>query len=392
MPRLRTLSALSATACLTAATALTATAAPSPTPGVVGNKPSFSPDLSGNGRYVVFASDATNLVPGDTNGKRDIFVRDTVNKTTRLVSKGLGGKLSNGASYSPSISDDGRYVAYTSQATNLVTGDTNSKVDAFRTDLTTGTTIRVSVGAANAQGNGVSEGARISGNGALIVFGSTSSNLVKGDTNNVADVFLRDTTTGTTRRLSMTPQGNQNVYPSTGATISPSGSVIGFIGPVGGHTGLFQWNKTTGTTTLIRDGGPDITFGQTQASNGGLSYAFRDEGDPYYTAFFVEVVASPTKAFEVNDWDWSTSFDNVPFDVSKWGAMVVALTSDHAAVADNYIDLSDPSGELATLYGYYDAVAFSSDGNTVTLRDGNAGQIVTWAWRTSTTTTVVSVN
>ena len=176
-------------------------AASSAIPASPGNRSSYAPDISSNGRFVVFASDATNLVAGDTNGKRDIFLRDMVTKSTRLVSK-VGTKLANAHNYSPAVSDDGRYVAFLSDASNLVTGDTNGKTDAFRADLTSGEIVRVSTGNAGQQGNGIPTGVNMSANGAIISFDSTSTNLVTGDRNKSEDVFRRDFSSGQFSRLS----------------------------------------------------------------------------------------------------------------------------------------------------------------------------------------------
>ena len=114
------------------------------TAGSKSNSYSYQPSISGDGRYVAFRSGATNLDPGDTDGISDIFVRDLVNNTTTLVSTSSSGVKSNSGSSDPSISDDGRYVAFSSYANNLANGDTNSSVDIFVKDLQTGDTTLVS--------------------------------------------------------------------------------------------------------------------------------------------------------------------------------------------------------------------------------------------------------
>jgi len=123
-----------------------------------------------------------NLVPGDTNGKRDI-IRDTVAKTTRRVSVSGSGAQANQNSDQATVSTDGRYVAFVSTASNLVPGDTNGKTDVSRKDLTTGAVVRVSVGAGGKQGNNGSNSGRIRPDGKAVVFSSLASNLVTGDTN-----------------------------------------------------------------------------------------------------------------------------------------------------------------------------------------------------------------
>ena len=131
--------------------------------GVQGNNSNKSPKISSDGRYLAFASLATNLVPGDTNRTWDVFVHDTVSGTTTRVSVDSSGAEGDGNSgygfeseYGLSISSDGRYVAFDSTATNLVPGDTNGTSDVFVHDRVSGTTTRVSVDSSGAQGNGAS--------------------------------------------------------------------------------------------------------------------------------------------------------------------------------------------------------------------------------------------
>jgi len=163
------------------------------TDGTQGN--SFSGhrlSISADGRYVVFPSLANNLVSGDTNGVNDIFVRDRQNGTTERVSIDSAGLQGNSNSDTPSISADGRYVAFESFATNLVTGDTNDVWDVFVHDRLTGTTERVSVSTVGAQGNGGSLTPSMSTDGRCVCILSAASNLVPGDTNNFPDIFVRD--------------------------------------------------------------------------------------------------------------------------------------------------------------------------------------------------------
>src|SRR5439155_853313 len=121
--------------------------------GVQGNTDSFGPSISADGRYVAFDSVASNLVNGDTNGCKDVFVRDRQSGTTERVSVDSLGVQGNYHSQSPSISADGRYVAFTSIASNLVSGDTNGLYDVFMRDRQNGTTERLSVDSRETQGN-----------------------------------------------------------------------------------------------------------------------------------------------------------------------------------------------------------------------------------------------
>ena len=200
--------------------------------GVQGNNNSgynSPPSISANGRYVAFESDASNLVPGDANGFTDVFVRDRTLHKTYLVSVGPGGVQANNASYGPAISADGRYVAFTSDASNLVTSDTNGFTDVFVRDLKLHKTYLVSVGAAGLQGNNVSDEASISANGRYVAFESDASNLVSGDTNGYADVFVRDRKLHKTIRVSVSSAGVQGDNISADPSISANGRIVAFV-------------------------------------------------------------------------------------------------------------------------------------------------------------------
>jgi Ca2+-binding RTX toxin-like protein len=168
--------------------------------GNLGNAYSYSASISADGRFVAFDSSASNLVPGDTNNRDDIFVRDTLTNTTTRVSVDSAGNQGNSSSDSPSISADGRFVVFESFASNLVPGDTNSRQHIFVRDTLTNTTTGVSVDSAGNLGNSGSEGASISADGRFVVFESYASNIVPGDTNSNTDIFVRDTLTNTTTR------------------------------------------------------------------------------------------------------------------------------------------------------------------------------------------------
>ena len=197
--------------------------------GAQGNGASILPSISGNGRYVAFMSDATNLVPGDTNHATDVFVRDLVGGSTRRVSVGAGGQQANGASSWPSISRDGLHIGFLSAASNLVPGDTNGTFDAFVRDLLASTTQRISVATDGTQGDGNSLYPAVSGNGRFVAFQSDATNLVPGDTNASLDIFVRDRLNGTTRRVSVGPGGVQADAPSTNRpVISADGRFVAF--------------------------------------------------------------------------------------------------------------------------------------------------------------------
>jgi Tol biopolymer transport system component len=160
--------------------------------GLSGNGVSGGFAVSADGRYVAFQSYASDLVPGDTNGVPDAFVRDMRTGVTRLVSVAAGGGPADGYGSSPTaVSADGRFVAFQSYASDLVPGDTNGMLDAFVRDMRAGTTTRVSVDGRGAQADGASAGAAMTADARWLAFGSSATNLVPGDTNGVADVFAR---------------------------------------------------------------------------------------------------------------------------------------------------------------------------------------------------------
>ena len=172
--------------------------------GGEGNGHSVSPDISGDGRNVTFWSDASNLVDNDTNNTNDVFVHDRQTGITTRVSVNSSGQEGNSISWAPSISADGRYVLFESLANNLAgVPDTNGEWDVFRHDRLTGATIRVSVDSAGIEGNDGSAVADISADGRYVLFASTASNLVSGDTNKDTDIFIHDTQTGQTTRVSV---------------------------------------------------------------------------------------------------------------------------------------------------------------------------------------------
>jgi Tol biopolymer transport system component len=182
--------------------------------GGQGDLSSFATGISARGRYVAFSSDATTLVKGDTNGKRDAFVHDRLTGETTRVSVSSTGEQSNcsdpfGCSSATGISANGRYVGIVSDAPNLVSGDTNEASDVFVHDRQTGETTRVSISGSGSEGNGASGLAAISSDGRYIAFTSSASNLVPGDTNDTADVFIHDLRTGRTTRVSLNSHSGQ---------------------------------------------------------------------------------------------------------------------------------------------------------------------------------------
>ncbi|MEO7837391.1 MAG: calcium-binding protein, partial [Acidimicrobiales bacterium] len=145
--------------------------------GEQGQAGSTSPNMSGDSRFIAFESLATNLVAGDTNGVWDVFVHDKLTGATERVSVGNDESQANEQSVSPEVSADGRFVAFHSIATNLVPGDTNNRADVFIRDRQTGSTERLSVAGGGAQSDGQSSGASINADGRYVAFESVATNL-----------------------------------------------------------------------------------------------------------------------------------------------------------------------------------------------------------------------
>lgn len=159
--------------------------------GAQANKTTYRPMLTSNGRFVVFRTLADNLVQGDTNRQIDVFVRDRVARTTRRINLGSGGRQANGLTARATISGSGRYVAFASLASNLVRGDGNRDWDVFLRDRWRGRTTMVSRAPGGRSANSCSKVPRLSADGHTVVFKSLASNLVAGDLNRLDDVFAR---------------------------------------------------------------------------------------------------------------------------------------------------------------------------------------------------------
>jgi Tol biopolymer transport system component len=168
---------------------------------------------SRTGRYVAFESYYDDPITLDTNAGTDIYVRDRIRRTTTWVSAGMNGTASNGHSFRPSISDDGRHVVFDSLASNLVPGDTNRTVDAFLYDRLDQTIRRINISSHGKQATpaiGSSQGDVISPDGRLVAFTSDAPNLVPDDTNGKFDAFVHNVRNGRTRRVSLAPDAQQS--------------------------------------------------------------------------------------------------------------------------------------------------------------------------------------
>jgi Tol biopolymer transport system component len=197
--------------------------------GSEGNADSDVAKISADGRYVAFHSFASNLVAGDTNGTGDVFIHDRSNGVTERISVDSFGAEGDALSLYPAISADGRFVAFQSDATNLVSGDSNALPDAFVHDRDTGATERISVDSFGLQANGASGAVAVSADGRIVAFVSDSSNLVAGDSNGSTDAFVHDRSAGATSRVSVDSSGGEGNARSVALAMSSDGRCVTFF-------------------------------------------------------------------------------------------------------------------------------------------------------------------
>jgi hypothetical protein len=287
-----------------------------------GNSESYYPALSANGRYVAFESTATNYVTGDVNGKADVFVYDRNTRQTRIVSINTNGVQGNDDSgfipsdapsffphtdYGLDISADGRVVAFSSKASNLVEGDTNNTWDIFVHDLATRQTTRVSIQSSGVQGNGDSLFPSLSADGRYICFVSFASNLINNDTNGRADVFVHDRVTGQTRRVSVSSAGEQGNQASgyvwveavdpVAPDISADGRYVAFVSAATNfdpftHASVYVHDRVTGITA-------PVSISNDGSGGGGYGSSISDDGRYVCFASSAALVPEDTN----NTWD-----------------------------------------------------------------------------------------
>ncbi len=200
--------------------------------GQLANAHSDSATISDDGRWIAFSSFASNLVAGDSDAFADIFLVDLSLNTIISVSRQATGRLGNNDSESPVISGDGRFVAFVSDASNLVAGDTNALGDIFVYDTTAQSIRRVNTSSSGAEANGFTYPPQISGNGRSVLFQSLASNLVEGDLNTASDLFVYDLETGSIERLNI-PWLSASQVTSVFPSISFDGQYVTFEATAG---------------------------------------------------------------------------------------------------------------------------------------------------------------
>lgn len=331
------------------------------TGGVQGNSSSLhSCSITPDGRFVAFQSEASNLVAGDTNSSRDIFVRDRVLDTTVRASVSTAGAEGNDWSLNPAISADGRFVVFESYASNLVTGDTNSDSDVFLRDRATNTTKRVSVSSAGTQGNLASVRPAISADGRFIAFISRATTLVPIANDVQYHVFLHERTTGATSLVATSFAGGLENGTSSDPTLSADGRFIAFVSTA---NNLLPAQSFGFYSVYVRDRVLGTTVMASVRSVGG-------EGNGW--SLYPTISASGTAvAFQ------SDATDLVPGDTNGFNDVFVrdlALgVTDRVSVSSGGVEGNSPSGGTGQPPG------LSADGRFVTFSSYASNLAPGWA-------------
>jgi len=341
--------------------------------GAEGNAASYSPDVSADGRYIVFASDATNLVSGDSNGATDVFLRDREVGTTTRVSVDSAEWQCSGASYDPQVSDDGGCVVFCSDASDLVSGDGNGVSDVFIRDVVAGETVRLSISTGDTEGNGGSAAPAISGDGRYTAFQSSASNLVTGDSNGVDDIFVRDFVGDSTVRASVNSDGDECDVGSSSPSISSEPDLrVAFECP---DCNLVPGDTNGFSDVFVRDLVTMETQCVSRAYDGSSANGVSFAPSISYNGRFV--------AFE----SWATDLvagDTVMFDK----VFVRDITRDLTRIVSRTYDNLDPNGDSGSpsISSYGRTVAFVGGASNLVPNDLNSradvfirGGLETWS-------------
>lgn len=331
------------------------------TDGTQADRPAANPSVSGDGRYVVFDSEAANLVANDLNQASDVFLRDTVAGTTTRVSEASDDSEGAGDSVTPSISANGRYVTFTSLASNLVPGDDNDDRDIFLKDLQTGVTELISVSSDGEQGNFASGGiaagpGRVSADGRYVVFGSFANNLVPDDGNQADDAFIRDRELGITERVSVSSSGVEGESHSMHPDVSDDGRFVVFDSL---SEDLVEDDVNSWTDVFCRDRQTGETFIISRPPGGEgdqASYFPVISGDGRWTAFASEAM------------NLAPDDENERTDVFLFDAQTSAI--ERVSVSDLGVE-GDFDSTFVDLSADGSTVAYQSHATTLVADDDN---------------------
>ena len=258
-----------------------------------------SPSLSGDGRHVAFVSPAPNLVANDTNNSNDVFIHNLETHQTKRVSVRTAGVQGNGESQQPDLSSDGNIVAFTSTAGNLVDGDSNGVDDVFVHDLAKNETSRVSVSSKGKQGSAASRNPSVSADGRFVAFSSYADNLVAGDTNKVEDVFLHDRVLHQTMVVSQGLNGAVSNSTSSNPRISSDGRYVTFVSAA---SNLVEGDTPNSYDIYVYDRVKQTTERINHGYDGSLANAWADLPDISANGRYVTYVSGATNLihFDIN--------------------------------------------------------------------------------------------
>ena len=266
---------------------------------------SHFPVVSGDGQVVAFGSHAVNIVRQDFTNVYDIFVRDLRNGVSTRVSVATDGTPANAASYGAALSYDGRFVAFHSAASNLVPGDTNNASDVFVHDRQTGTTSRVSVATGGTQANGPSQNPQLSADGRWVTFSTTATNLAPGAVGSKSKVLLHDRETGTVTEVSVRPDGTSGTEDSGLPSISADGRYVGFISA---DPRIVPAPRFMAVNAYVRDVQSGTTVRVNATSLSSLGYAIPKVGTPLlvspdgrYATMFTDTAMVPEDTNRASD-------------------------------------------------------------------------------------------
>jgi Tol biopolymer transport system component len=323
--------------------------------GVEGNGDSDDAVISGDGRYVAFSSEATNLLANDSNGAvSDVFVRDLQTGMMTCASVDSSGVQGNGASHDPRLSGDGRVVAFISASSNLVPGDTDGVDDIFARDLLTGVTERVSVSTLGVQADSFCAWTAISADGRFVGFATYSEDLVPNDTNEAYDVFVHDRQTHVTTRVSVDSFGVQGNWYSSTPSLSADGRYVAFYSLA---TNLAGIEPNSVRDIFIHDRNLAATYRVTGGPDSGTgSLAPSISSDGHYIAF-------ASDAPNIVPGDTNGVFDVFRNDFTHSGTIRASLSSNGAQ--------GDQQSSYCSLSADGRYIAFLSDATNLVPGDTN---------------------
>jgi len=343
--------------------------------GAESNGPSEKPSISANGRIVAFPSMATNLVVADRNGYQDVFVRDRAGGTTRRISVGPSGEA-NGPSLASLVSADGRVVAYSSEASNLVAGDRNGALDVFLTDSAGRRTSRVSIGTIG-EPDDRSEASSIDARGQVIAFRSFAPNLVLGDWNGLADVFVHDRAAAAMERANVSSNGIEADAATFRGMVSGDGRYVGFrsraddLVPEDTNDALdvFVHDRVTGVTTRV-----SVASDGRQADSSGFDHGTRANlfmSRPFLSANG-RYAAFTSRAANLVEGDRNGKADVFVHDLWTGRTIRVSLTADGTEANGDSL--------VAGISGDGRVVAYTSLADNLVPGDTNGRRDVFVAW------------